>query len=85
MYWADRGNGAYEIIDGQQRTISIAQYVQGDFSLDGLYFHNLPSDKQDHIRGYKLMIYVSQRQPDSEKLDWFRTINIAGEKLTDQP
>ena len=25
MYWATRDNGTYEIIDGQQRTISICQ------------------------------------------------------------
>ncbi len=29
------------------------------------------------------MVYVCSGD-DSEKLDWFRTINIAGEKLTDQ-
>ena len=43
MYWADRENGEFEIIDGQQRTISIAQYVDGDFSFNNQYFHNLPS------------------------------------------
>ena len=32
MYWADRGDDTYEIIDGQQRTISVAQYMQGYFS-----------------------------------------------------
>ncbi len=83
MYWADRGDGTYEIIDGQQRTISIAQYVYGDFSHDGFYVHNLPSDKQDFIYGYELMVYVCSGT-DSEKLDWFRTINIAGEKLSVQ-
>ena len=83
MYWAVREDGNYEIIDGQQRSISIAQYVKGDFSFNELYFVNLPSDKQEHILNYKLMIYVCSGT-DSEKLGWFRTINIAGEKLTDQ-
>ena len=83
MYWADRGDGTYEIIDGQQRTISIARYVQGDFSLAELYFHNLPADKRDHILDYRLMVYVCSGS-DSEKLEWFKTINIAGEELTDQ-
>lgn len=32
MYWAVREDGKFEVIDGQQRTISIAQYVDGDFS-----------------------------------------------------
>ncbi len=32
MYWAVRDDGNFEVIDGQQRTISICQYVEGDFS-----------------------------------------------------
>ena len=83
MYWADREDGTFEIIDGQQRTISIAQYVEGDFSVEGIYFHNLPSDKEKLILDYKLMVYVCTGT-DSEKLEWFKTINIAGEELTNQ-
>ncbi len=83
MYWADREDGTYEIIDGQQRTISIAQYVEGDFSFNKQYFHNLPLDKQELIYNYPLMVYVCTGK-DSEKLEWFKTINIAGEKLTNQ-
>ena len=83
MYWAVRDEGGFEVIDGQQRTISISQYVEGDFALNGRYFHNLKSDEQDRILDYKLMIYLCEGT-DSEKLEWFRTINIAGEKLTDQ-
>lgn len=83
MYWAVREDGSYEIIDGQQRTISICQYIQGDFSYKNRYFHNLQADEQDKILSYPLMVYLCQGS-DSEKLDWFKTINIAGEKLTDQ-
>ncbi|MBX7155085.1 MAG: DUF262 domain-containing protein [Bacteriodetes bacterium] len=83
MYWAVRQDGNFEVIDGQQRTISICQYMQGDFSFSGLYYHNLPDDKQEQLNNYELMVYVCSGT-DSEKLEWFRTINIAGEKLTDQ-
>jgi hypothetical protein len=83
MYWAVRAKDDYEVIDGQQRTLSICQYVNGDFSIDGLYFHSLPSDKQRQIENYKLMIYFCTGT-DSEKLDWFRTINIAGVEHTEQ-
>src|SRR5664279_2021799 len=41
MYWSVRENGNFEVIDGQQRTISICQYANGDFSINGLAFHNL--------------------------------------------
>jgi hypothetical protein len=83
MYWAVRDDGNFEIIDGQQRTISLCQYVAGDFSINGLAFHNLPKDKQEQILNYRMMIYFCSGT-DSEKLDWFKTINIAGEELTDQ-
>ncbi len=83
MYWAVRDDGNFEIIDGQQRTISVCQYVTGDFAYQDLYFHNLKKDKQDQILDYKLTVYLCSGT-DSERLDWFRTINIAGEKLTDQ-
>lgn len=87
MYWAVREDGGYEVIDGQQRTISICQYVNGDFSIDiagnRLAFHNLQDDQQQQILNYKLMVYFCEGA-DSEKLEWFRTINITGERLTDQ-
>lgn len=86
MYWVVAGNG-FELMDGQQRTVSICQYVQGDFSveIDGSprFFNNLTADKQKHILDYELSIYVCEGS-DGEKLDWFKIINIAGEKLTDQ-
>jgi len=83
MYWADREDGTFEIIDGQQRTISIARYVEGDFSFNDRFFYNLPSDKKDMIQDYELTVYVCTGT-DSEKLEWFKTINIAGQKLTQQ-
>lgn len=83
MYWAVRSDGDFEVIDGQQRTISICQYVEGDFAVQGRYFHNLQSDEQEAILKYPLMVYVCSGT-DSEKLEWFKTINIAGEKLTPQ-
>ncbi len=41
MYWMIRDDGDYEVLDGQQRTISIGQYVNGDFSMNNRFFHNL--------------------------------------------
>lgn len=83
MYWAVRDDDGFEVIDGQQRTISVCQYVKGDFSYQNMYFHNLQDDEQQQILNYKLSVYLCSGT-DSEKLEWFRTINIAGEKLTDQ-
>lgn len=83
MYWAVREDGNFEVIDGQQRTISVCQYVKSDFSINGLAFHNLTNDKQKQILDYNLMVYFCSGT-DSEKLEWFKTINIAGKELTHQ-
>jgi hypothetical protein len=83
MYWMKRDDGGYEMLDGQQRTISIGQYLNGDYSINELFFHNLTKTEQDQIYNYELMIYFCEGS-DRERLDWFQIINIAGEKLTDQ-
>lgn len=83
MYWVKNKQGTYEMLDGQQRTISICQYINRDYSIDYQYFHNLTEAEQEQILNYKLMIYICEGT-DKEQLDWFRVINIAGEKLTDQ-
>ena len=83
MYWAVREDGTFEIIDGQQRTISICQYVNGDFAFNFRYFHNLQPDEQEQILNYPLQVYICSGS-DSEKLKWFKTINIAGKELTEQ-
>lgn len=83
MYWVKNEDGTFEMLDGQQRTISFCQYVNSDFSIDNRAFHNLTQPEKEQILNYKLMIYFCDGN-DKEKLDWFRIINIAGEKLTDQ-
>jgi hypothetical protein len=83
MYWMIREDGGYEMLDGQQRTISIGQYVSGDFSLNDRFFHNLTKEEQDKIFDYELMIYFCEGT-DKERLDWFRVINTYGEKVNDQ-
>jgi len=83
MYWVKNSDDDYEVLDGQQRTISFCQYVNGDFSINSRTFHNLTNTEREQILDYKLMIYICEGN-DKEKLDWFKIINIAGEKLTDQ-
>lgn len=83
MYWVKNDDGTFELLDGQQRTISICQYLNKDFSINFKYFHNLTTPEKEEILNYPLMVYFCEGT-DKEKLDWFKTINIAGEKLTDQ-
>ena len=83
MYWVKSGGEHFELLDGQQRTISICQYVHGDFSIDHRAFHNLTAEEKQQILDYPLMVYICEGT-DREKLDWFKIINIAGEQLTAQ-
>lgn len=83
MYWVKTKQGTYEILDGQQRTISICKYINKEYSIDYQYFHNLTKDEQEQILDYPLMVYICEGT-DKEQLDWFRVINIGGERLTDQ-
>lgn len=95
MYWAKNPDGTFEIIDGQQRTISMCQFITNDdgygnpiaINFDGRRtqtFENLSPEKQKQILDdYKLQVYVCDGT-DDEKLDWFHTINIAGKVMTEQ-
>lgn len=86
MYWVKRSDDAecpYEVMDGQQRTLSLCEYVAGKFSYDFKNFFNLTDDIKNKILDYKLTVYVCEGEA-SEKLEWFKTINIAGKPLNEQ-
>lgn len=86
MYWAKVGDGHFELMDGQQRTISICRYAaesERTFAVDEKYFFNLESDIQEQIENYMLDIYICDGTP-SEVHEWFKVINIAGKPLTPQ-
>lgn len=91
MYWVktDGSDGIeYELLDGQQRTISICSYIAGEFMMiieDNLCgWNNLTETQKERILSYPLQIYICENGTDEEKLKWFNIINIAGEKLTEQ-
>jgi hypothetical protein len=87
MYWVKNSDGSFEILDGQQRTVSICNFLAGDFNVVNrgyqMYFENLTEEEKKKIRDYTLMVYFCEGT-DEEKLAWFKVINTAGEKLTPQ-
>lgn len=83
MYWVKNNDGSFGLLDGQQRTISFCQYIKNEYSIENKIFKNLTVTEQQQILDYKLMIYICEGN-DKEQLDWFRIINISGEKLTEQ-
>lgn len=91
MYWSlNESENRFEILDGQQRTISLGQFVHGVFSIADVsdpdnpkYFSGLNKEERQALLDYKIQVYVCEGT-ERQKLDWFKTINIAGEKLTPQ-
>lgn len=96
MYFVDRLDGTYEVLDGQQRIISICRYYQNQYSVKipaatGGYnptnYPNLPDKgetfSKEAFLDYELTVYICEGT-DKEKLDWFQVINIAGETLENQ-
>lgn len=87
MYWVKNGENSYEVLDGQQRTLSLMQYLKHQFPItindQKYYWDSLPDDQYNAIMNYELMIYICEGE-ESEKLSWFKIVNIAGVRLTDQ-
>lgn len=87
MYWSKVSDTEFEVLDGQQRTISLGQYLNGDFAIkingNDKFFHNLTDTEKQQIQDYELTVYICEGT-DEEKLEWFKIINIAGETLTNQ-
>ena len=91
LYWVDREKDVegkrYEVLDGQQRIISICEFYKNNFSVKypekEKYFRGLEKNEQDDFLDYPLMVYFCTGEP-SEKIAWFRVINVAGEVLNDQ-
>ena len=87
MYWVKKEDGNYEILDGQQRTLSICKYLNHDYEItvDGhkYYWDSLPDEYLDKLYDYELMVYICQGT-NKEKREWFEIVNIGGEVLTPQ-
>jgi hypothetical protein len=94
VYLARNEDGTMEVIDGQQRITSICEYLNGAYSVNGIceFLNNKVFDMErmsnteiaKQIMSYdKLLLYIVEGSED-EKLEWFRTINISGERLTEQ-
>lgn len=94
IYLAKNADGTMEVIDGQQRIMSICKYLNGDFSVNGIadFLNEKTFNCELHkntaiykqIMSYNNLLAYIVEGDDDEKLEWFRTINISGEKLTDQ-
>lgn len=92
MYFVIRPDGTYEVLDGQQRIISICRFATNSFSVkipantggyNSVNYPNLFDEQVRTFEDYELKVYVCEGT-EQEKIEWFQIINIAGEVLEKQ-
>ena len=94
MYWVDNGDGTYDCLDGQQRTSSLCTFVDGISSFNAPWFNEnrktyihtierINPELAEKFMNYELEVYIC-KGTKAEQMEWFRTINIAGEELYPQ-
>ncbi len=88
MYWVQRQDGGYDLLDGQQRTLSIRHFLDGKFAIldrngEKVYFYSMSDEDKKKILNYDLEICICDGS-ENEIYDWFRTININGLDLKPQ-
>lgn len=88
MYWVKAGGGNFELLDGQQRTLSICRFLDHKYYVhdkDGnkIYVDTILADDCEKIMNYELDICICEGT-EGEILDWFKTINIKGKELNEQ-
>lgn len=100
MYFVDRQDGTYEVLDGQQRIISICRYATNRFSVkipaamggyDTVNYPNLFESSANDPQPFTREMFENYELmvyicegTEKEKIDWFQIINIAGEELEKQ-
>ncbi|WP_231733460.1 DUF262 domain-containing protein, partial [Phenylobacterium sp. CCH12-B4] len=93
-YFAEIEDGAYAVVDGQQRLTSIYRFIDNQFSLRGLKvrpdlnrkrFHQLPPADQRLIRArtIRCIVILKESHPDI-RFDVFERLNTATVSLNRQ-
>lgn len=99
MYWVQTGKNqagdpTYEVLDGQQRLISLCRFMKSPYAIQfnskAVTYNGLID--RSVIDNYRhLMVYVcekedyeSEQEFHDKKLEWFKTINVVGTRLTQQ-
>lgn len=71
------------IVDGQQRCDAITSFVDGKFSVDGQYFHELSEEQKTKFFKYEIPVCeLDILNTDEKVLDIFKRINRTSNSLT---
>lgn len=88
MYWVQSKDDNYELLDGQQRSLSICRFLDHKYYIvdkDGnkIYEDTMLAEDREKVLNYELDVCVCEGT-EGEILDWFKTINIKGKELNEQ-
>ena len=99
MYWVQTGinlagEPTYEVLDGQQRLISLCRFIKEPVTVrhnNTLVTYRSLADKSIIDNYRHLAVYICEKEDGEDedtfrekKLEWFKTINVVGAKLTQQ-
>lgn len=81
-----------EVVDGQQRLLSVLNYIAGEFPIlsvhnseyGGMRYGDLPEDVKQDILSYKFQVNTLENVTDAEILRIFARLNTYTEKLKHQ-
>lgn len=83
----ENGVESYELLDGQQRLITICEFLNGKESItingDELAFAALPDDIKEDILNYEIDVTYCKGDEDA-RIKWFKRINQPNSILTEQ-
>ena len=83
----------YEVLDGKQRMMSVIQFVQNQFPVEGLYYKDLTMGDVSRLMNatfkYKLVKYYDKKKGFSEmslkqKVELFLQVNEYGQRVSDE-
>ena len=94
VYFAERSDAVFEIVDGHQRVRSIVRYLNNEFALTGVQilteysknrFHQLPSKEQRFLktRSLRAVVIGAESHPNM-KFEVFERLNTGGIALNPQ-
>ena len=93
IYLAEEEEGAYSVIDGQQRITSFVRYLKNEFPLtglqkmthlNGLYFKELDKSTQRRLNMQTLSTVCIEKDSEGLKYEIFSRLNLGAVKLRDQ-
>lgn len=94
VYFAERADAVFEIVDGHQRVNSIVRYLNNQFSLTGIRilteyarkrFHQLPGKEQRFLKTRSLRaVVIGVESHPNMKFEVFERLNTGGIALNPQ-